>query len=47
VVSKPGQEKKATEQAAKKKRDQMIAKMAKGTEIGLGSAADYMEILQK
>ena len=31
----------------KRKRDELVAKMAKGTEVGLGTVADYVEILQK
>lgn len=31
----------------KRKRDEMVAKMCKGTETGLGGAADFVEILQK
>lgn len=32
---------------AKRKRDAMVSRMAKATETGLGSAADFVEIIQK
>lgn len=47
VIAKPGLEKEATNQTVKKKRDQMIEKMAKATETGLGTIADAVEILYK
>lgn len=38
---------KAAALEAKRKRDALVAKMAKGTETTLGSVADFVEILQK
>lgn len=47
IIAEPGKEKEATHQAVKKKRDQTIEKMAKGTETTLGAIADAVEILYK
>lgn len=38
---------KAARLEAKRKRDRLVAKMAKNTETGLGGIADFIEILQK
>lgn len=39
--------KKIAQQEAKRKRDEMVSKMIKGTEQGLGAFADFMERMQK
>lgn len=39
--------KKIAQREAKRKRDDMVSKMIKGTEVGLGDFADFMERLQK
>ena len=39
--------KKLAQQEAKRKRDEMVSKMIKGTEQGLGAFADFMERMQK
>lgn len=39
--------KKLAAEAAKKKRDELVGKMTKATEDGLGSFADFMERMQK
>lgn len=41
------QKKKAAQALAKKKRDELVAKMTKGTQDGLGAAADMIERLTK
>lgn len=41
------QKKKAAQAAAKKKRDELVSKMTKGTQDGLGAAADMIERLTK
>lgn len=47
VANNKTQAEKAAHLEAKRKRDELVAKMAKGTETGLGSIADMVEILQK
>ena len=39
--------KKIAQQEAKRKRDEMVGKMIKATEQGLGAFADFMERMQK
>lgn len=47
VIAKHGKEKEATEQAVKKKRDQIVQKWAKLTETTFGAVADTVEVLYK
>jgi hypothetical protein len=41
------EKKKLAQMEAKRKRDELVGKMTKATEAGLGELADFMEIMNK